>query len=113
MPVGRGFRPRLRDRTGNHDSGARAPASAAARNSPNTPQGLVVNRYQAMSLVPERVSLSYAPECDQPIRYIDRTRSWYSALGYAHPYLWAHYVDVPFVPLSKPLDQCLITFVTT
>src|SRR5579872_5803323 len=66
-----------------------------------------------MSPVPESVSLSYAPDYDRPIRYIDRTRSWYCALGYAHPYVWAHHRDVPFAPLSKPLMQCRVTIVTT
>jgi D-proline reductase (dithiol) PrdB len=66
-----------------------------------------------MNPMPESSILSDAPEYDQPIRYIDRTRRWYSALGYADPYRWAHYVEVPFTPLSKPLDQTRITFVTT
>ena len=49
--------------------------------------------------------LIFAPEQDQPIRYIDRTRSYYLGLGYEHPYVWAHYVDVPFTPLKKPLHN--------
>jgi D-proline reductase (dithiol) PrdB len=58
-------------------------------------------------------SLTFSPDYDQPVRYIERTRSWYLALGYANPYRWAHYADVPFAPLAKPLDCCCITFVTT
>jgi D-proline reductase (dithiol) PrdB len=50
---------------------------------------------------------------DQPIRYIDRTRSYYQALGFGEPYHWAHYADVPFTPLRKPLAQSRVTIVTT
>ena len=45
--------------------------------------------------------LIFAPEQDQPIRYMDRTRSYYLGLGYENPYVWAHYIDVPFTPLKK------------
>jgi D-proline reductase (dithiol) PrdB len=58
-------------------------------------------------------SLTFAPEYDQPVRYIDRTRSWYHALGYPTAYRWAQYVEVPFTPLKKPLARCCVTFVTT
>ena len=46
--------------------------------------------------------LTFAPEMDQPIRYIERTRSYYLGLGYDNPYIWAHYVNVPFTRLQKP-----------
>jgi D-proline reductase (dithiol) PrdB len=62
---------------------------------------------------PPPESLGFAPESDQPVRYIERTRSWYQALGYDNPYQWAHYVEVPFTPLRKPLSGCCVTFVTT
>lgn len=55
----------------------------------------------------------FAPENDQPIRYIERTRSWYLALGYDNPYRWAHYLDVPFQVLNKPLSQSTLTLITT
>jgi hypothetical protein len=42
---------------------------------------------------------------DEPIRYMQRTRDWYLALGYGDPYRWAHFADVPFQPLAKPLDR--------
>jgi D-proline reductase (dithiol) PrdB len=58
-------------------------------------------------------SLTFAPEYDQPVSYIGRTRSWYQALGYPDAYRWAHYVEVPFTPLKKPLARCCVTFVTT
>jgi D-proline reductase (dithiol) PrdB len=53
------------------------------------------------------------PDHDQPIGYIQRTRTWYGALGYATPYAWAHYRDVPFARLGKPLRDSCITFITT
>lgn len=53
-----------------------------------------------------------APE-DAPIPYLQRIREYYSALGYGAPYEWAHYADVPFTRLQKPLDQCRIALVTT
>ena len=57
--------------------------------------------------------LLFAPEYDQPISYIQRTRSYYLALGYDKPYIWAHYTDVPFVPLKKPLQNSVIGLITT
>lgn len=57
--------------------------------------------------------LEFAPEQDQPVRYIERTRSYYLGLGYENPYVWAHYVDVPFTPLKKPLAQSVLGLITT
>lgn len=57
--------------------------------------------------------LLFAPELDQPIRYMERTRSYYLGLGYETPYVWAHYIDVPFTPLQKPLNQSILGLVTT
>ena len=45
----------------------------------------------------------FAPDYDAPIPYMQRTRDYYQALGYGTPYRWAHYVEVPFTPLRKPL----------
>jgi D-proline reductase (dithiol) PrdB len=50
---------------------------------------------------------------DVPIPYLDRIRTYYQALGYGKPYGWAHYSDVPFQPLRKPLSQCRVTLITT
>ncbi|MDY7035733.1 MAG: glycine/sarcosine/betaine reductase selenoprotein B family protein [Thermodesulfobacteriota bacterium] len=47
------------------------------------------------------------------IRYIDRTREYYLAEGYNNPYKWAHFEDVPFTVLDKPLSECRITIVTS
>jgi len=57
--------------------------------------------------------LVFAPEQDQPVRYIERTRSYYLGLGYENPYVWAHYTDVPFSPLKKPLNQSILGLITT
>jgi D-proline reductase (dithiol) PrdB len=50
---------------------------------------------------------------DAPIPYMARTRAYYQALGYAEPYRWAHFADVPFTPLRKPLKDCRVGLVTT
>ena len=57
--------------------------------------------------------LEFAPEQDQPVRYMERTRSYYLGLGYENPYVWAHYLDVPFAPLKKPLAQSVLGLITT
>ena len=57
--------------------------------------------------------LLFAPELDQPVRYIERTRNYYLGLGYETPYVWAHYMEVPFTPLQKPLNQSILGLVTT
>ena len=57
--------------------------------------------------------LTFAPEMDQPIRYIERTRSYYLGLGYDNPYVWAHYIKVPFTRLQKPLSQSVLGLITT
>jgi hypothetical protein len=57
--------------------------------------------------------LTFAPEQDQPVRYIERTRSYYLGLGYDNPYVWAHYVNVPFSRLQKPLNQSVLGLITT
>ena len=47
------------------------------------------------------------------VRYIEKTREYYLAAGYNNPYVWAHFDEVPFTPLKKPLSECCITIVTT
>src|ERR1700732_4796473 len=56
---------------------------------------------------------SFAPEDDAPIPYRQRIREYYQALGYGAPYRWAHYAEVPFTPLKKPLAESRIALVTT
>ena len=48
-----------------------------------------------------------------PIRYMQRTRDWYLALGYGNPYRWAHFAEVPFQPMTRPLADCTLALVTT
>lgn len=55
----------------------------------------------------------FASPLDAPVRYIERTRNYYAALGYATAYEWAHYSDVPFQPLRKPLSDCRVALITT
>ena len=50
---------------------------------------------------------------DPPIRYLQRTREYYQALGYGAPYEWAHYAEVPFQPLAQPLACCRVALITT
>ena len=48
-----------------------------------------------------------------PVRYIDRTRDYYLSQGYKKPYQWAHFEDIPFSRLSKPLSECRVALVST
>jgi hypothetical protein len=61
----------------------------------------------------EEDEFGFAPEHDAPIPYMERTRDYYRALGYGAPYRWAHYAEVPFAPLRKPLGDSRIALVTT
>jgi hypothetical protein len=56
--------------------------------------------------------MTFAAEHDVPIPYMQRTRDYYQALGFA-PYRWAHYADVPFTPLTRPLAQARVALITT
>ena len=47
------------------------------------------------------------------VRYIDRTRDYYLSQGYEKSYEWAHFDDVPFAPLSKPLAECKVGLLGT
>ena len=47
------------------------------------------------------------------VRYIDKTREYYKGEGYDTPYRWAHFDDVPFTPLGKPLAECRMGLITT
>jgi hypothetical protein len=47
------------------------------------------------------------------VRYIDRTREDYIRQGYEKPYEWAHFDEVPFTPLKKPLSQCRVGLLGT
>jgi hypothetical protein len=56
--------------------------------------------------------MAFAAEHDVPIPYMQRTRDYYQALGFA-PYRWAHHADAPFTPLAKPLAQSRVALITT
>ena len=47
------------------------------------------------------------------VSYIDKSRAYYLALGHANPYRWAHFDEVPFASLQRPLSQSVVTLVTT
>jgi glycine/betaine/sarcosine/D-proline reductase family selenoprotein B len=50
---------------------------------------------------------------DVPISYMQRTRDYYLAIGYDTPSRWAHNIETPFQPLTKPLAKSRIAIVTT
>ena len=47
------------------------------------------------------------------VRYIDKTREYYRSLGYEKPYQWAHFDEVAFQPLHKPLAESRVALVST
>ncbi|KAF0105617.1 MAG: hypothetical protein FD144_255 [Rhodospirillaceae bacterium] len=49
----------------------------------------------------------------ETVRYMERTRDYYRALGYPSDYVWARFEAVPFANLAKPLSQSRIGLVTT
>ena len=55
----------------------------------------------------------FAAAGDVPISYLKRTSTYYEALGFGPPYEWAHYAQVPFHRLEKPLSRCRLTIITT
>jgi D-proline reductase (dithiol) PrdB len=57
--------------------------------------------------------LGFAADYDAPIPYLERVRDYYRGLGHGAPYRWAHYGEVPFQPLTKPLAECRIALITT
>jgi D-proline reductase (dithiol) PrdB len=64
--------------------------------------------------VPDTIDgLDFAADYDTPIPYMKRIRDYYVTLGYGKPYEWAHYADVPFAPLKKPLAESRIALITT
>ncbi|MDP6567796.1 MAG: glycine/sarcosine/betaine reductase selenoprotein B family protein [Alphaproteobacteria bacterium] len=47
------------------------------------------------------------------VKYIDKTRAYYLGQGYEKPYEWAHFGEVPFARLEKPLTEARLTIVST
>lgn len=55
-----------------------------------------------------------SPDTDgAPIPYMERTRNYYRALGYEKDYAWAHFDDVPFARLPKPLAELNVALIAT
>jgi Glycine/sarcosine/betaine reductase selenoprotein B (GRDB) len=48
-----------------------------------------------------------------PVPYMERTRTYYRALGYTNDYVWAHHANVPFVPLTKPVGVTRVALICT
>ncbi|MCX7142586.1 MAG: hypothetical protein NT123_16270 [Proteobacteria bacterium] len=46
------------------------------------------------------------------VRYIERVREYYLP-QYKNPYKWAHFEDVPFAPLKKPLAESRVVLIST
>ena len=57
--------------------------------------------------------IQFADSQDVPVRYMQRLRDYYLALGYDNPYRWAQYAEVPFCPLDKSLSESRVGLVTT
>jgi D-proline reductase (dithiol) PrdB len=47
------------------------------------------------------------------VQYMQRIREYYLGQGYEKPYSWAHFDDVPFTPLKKPLSESTVTLFST
>ncbi len=47
------------------------------------------------------------------VSYIDRSREFYKALGYEHPYQWAYFDEVPFRRLPGAVSESRLTLITT
>ena len=58
-------------------------------------------------------AFGFAASDDVPVPYLHRIRTYYQALGYGAAYEWAHFADVPFSPLAKPLAGCRVALITT
>ena len=57
--------------------------------------------------------MTFVPDHDVPVPYMQRTRDYYRKLGYDNAYRWAHFADAPFAPLPKPLAQARLALITT
>ena len=65
-----------------------------------------------MTTIAPETRAVFAAEHDAPIPYMQRTRDYYMKLGY-NPYRWAHFAEVPFTPLPKPLSRARVALITT
>ncbi len=44
---------------------------------------------------------------------MERTRRYYEAQGFTKPYVWAHFDEVPFTRVVKPLADSTLVLITT
>jgi hypothetical protein len=49
----------------------------------------------------------------EPIDYMERSRLYYEAQGFEKAYRWAHFDEVPFTTLSKPVAESRLGIITT
>jgi len=56
--------------------------------------------------------MAFAADHDVPVPYMQRTRDYYQRVGFP-PYRWAHFADVPFASLAKPLEEARLALITT
>jgi len=49
----------------------------------------------------------------KPVEYMARSRDYYRGQGYKQDYVWAHFDDVPFARLARPLAECTVALITT
>ena len=47
------------------------------------------------------------------VKYMERIAAYYRAQGYEKEYVWAHFDDVPFTPLKKPLSESVVALFST
>lgn len=59
------------------------------------------------------IDLAFLAADDIPIPYMKRLQEWKLAIGNSQEYIWAHFADVPFSRLTKPLQRCTVAVVTT
>lgn len=64
-------------------------------------------------LLQEKETHMTMPTDKAAVPYMERTRAYYRALGYSNDYVWAHYDEVPFARLAKPLSEVRLGLVTT
>lgn len=48
-----------------------------------------------------------------PVDYMERSRLFYEAQGFDRPYQWAHFEDIPFHVLDKPVADATVAIIST
>ena len=49
----------------------------------------------------------------EPVKYIEKTRSYYEAQGFGIPYQWTRHSETPITPLKKALKDSTVALITT